>query len=105
MFLRRISNGPTPRSRARSSIAHSMAKVVCDDPYPRKPPPGIMFVYTAYPSAFLLAHRYMVSGLPSEAASVSPPWPPYAPVLETTRNWIAVSVPSRLAPSLTRVVI
>ena len=30
MFLRRISKGPSPRSAARSSIAHSMAKVVCD---------------------------------------------------------------------------
>ena len=76
MFLRRISKDPIPSSRARSSMAHSMAKVDCDAPYPRKPPPGIMFVYTAYPSAFLLAHRYMVSGLPRDAAKVSPPWPP-----------------------------
>ena len=67
---------PIPSTCARSSIAHSMAKVDCEDPYPRKPPPGIMFVYTAYPSALLLAHRYMVSGLPRAAASVSPPWPP-----------------------------
>ena len=56
MFLRRISKGPSFKSIARSSIADSMAKVVCAAPYPRKPPPGIMFVYTAYPSAFLLAH-------------------------------------------------
>ena len=47
MFFRRISKDPIPRSRARSSMADSMAKVDCDAPYPRKPPPGTMFVYIA----------------------------------------------------------
>ena len=32
MFLRRISNGSMPSMRASSSMAHSIANVVCDAP-------------------------------------------------------------------------
>jgi len=44
MFRRRISNGSIASSRARSSIADSIAKVDSTSRQPRKPPPGTMLV-------------------------------------------------------------
>lgn len=62
---------------------------------------GTPLVYTEYALTFLLGARYTPIDSPTLWNITAGPWLPYAPVLATTRNWMAVRVPSLLAPSFT----